>query len=115
MHNFFLLILSICFFCGSAHQTTLLGSIKGIEGGKYTNSPVEVFIVNDFITYNQERIKQSETDANGNFKLTFNNSNTNIAILKLGKVERTFKSSQDKMTTKLTLYTDSDGAVIEKS
>ncbi len=89
MHNFFLLILSICFFCGSAHQTTLLGSIKGIEGGKYTNSPVEVFIVNDFITYNQERIKQSETDANGNFKLTFNNSNTNIAILKLGKVERT--------------------------
>ena len=33
----------------------------------------------------------------------------------IGKVERTFKSSQDKMTTKLTLYTDSDGAVIEKS
>ena len=27
----------------------------------------------------------------------------------IGKVERTFKSSQDKMTTKLTLYTDSDG------
>ena len=27
----------------------------------------------------------------------------------IGKVERTFKSSEDKMTTKLTLYTDSDG------
>jgi len=27
----------------------------------------------------------------------------------IGKVERTFKSSQDKMTTRLTLYTDSDG------
>ena len=30
----------------------------------------------------------------------------------IGKVERTFKSSQDKMTTKLTLYTDSDGVEI---
>tara|TARA_B100000614_G_scaffold93371_1_gene84437 strand:- start:3138 stop:4400 length:1263 start_codon:yes stop_codon:yes gene_type:complete len=28
----------------------------------------------------------------------------------IGKVERTFKSSEDKMTSKLTLYTDSDGA-----
>ena len=27
----------------------------------------------------------------------------------IGKVERTFKSTQDKMTTRLTLYTDSDG------
>ena len=27
----------------------------------------------------------------------------------IGRVERTFKSSEDKMTTKLTLYTDSDG------
>ena len=27
----------------------------------------------------------------------------------IGKVERTFKSSEDKMTSKLTLYTDSDG------
>ena len=27
----------------------------------------------------------------------------------IGKVERTFKTSQDKMTSKLTLYTDSDG------
>ena len=28
----------------------------------------------------------------------------------IGKVERTFLSSQDKMTSKLTLYTDSNGA-----
>ena len=27
----------------------------------------------------------------------------------IGKVERTFKTSQDKMTTKITLFTDSDG------
>ena len=27
----------------------------------------------------------------------------------IGRVERTFKSSEDKMTSKLTLYTDSDG------
>jgi hypothetical protein len=27
----------------------------------------------------------------------------------IGKVERTFKTSQDNMTTRLTLYTDSDG------
>ena len=27
----------------------------------------------------------------------------------IGKVERTFKSSDDKMSTRLTLFTDSDG------
>ena len=27
----------------------------------------------------------------------------------IGRVERTFKSSEDKMTSKITLYTDSDG------
>jgi hypothetical protein len=27
----------------------------------------------------------------------------------IGKVERTFKSSEDKMSSKITLYTDSDG------
>ena len=31
----------------------------------------------------------------------------------IGKVERTFKSSEDKMTSRLTLYTDSDGEEIE--
>ncbi|MAW65041.1 MAG: hypothetical protein CMD18_02490 [Flavobacteriales bacterium] len=66
-----------------------MGHIKGIEGGKYINSPVDVLVVNDFITYKKKLIKQSQTDANGNFKLTFENSKTNIAILKLGKVERT--------------------------
>ena len=89
MHNVFLFILTICFFYSHGNQTTLLGNIKGVDGGKYNNSPVEVLIVNDFITYKQERLKQSQTDANGNFKLVFNNSTTNIAILKLGKVERT--------------------------
>lgn len=66
-----------------------MGHIKGTEGGKYINSPVEVLIVNDFITYKKELVKQSQTDANGNFKLTFEISKTNIAILRLGKVERT--------------------------
>ena len=89
MHNVFLFILTICFFYSHGNQTTLLGNIKGLEGGKYNHSPVEVLIVNDFITYKQERLKQSQTDANGNFKLAFKNSTTNIAILKLGKVERT--------------------------
>ena len=27
----------------------------------------------------------------------------------IGRVERTFKSSEDKMTSRITLYTDSDG------
>ena len=27
----------------------------------------------------------------------------------IGRVERTYKNSEDKMTTKLTLFTDSDG------
>ena len=31
----------------------------------------------------------------------------------IGKVERTFKTSQDKMTSRLTLYTDSDGEVVD--
>ena len=31
----------------------------------------------------------------------------------IGRVERTFKSSEDKMTSRLTLYTDSDGEEIE--
>ena len=31
----------------------------------------------------------------------------------IGKVERTFKSSEDKMTSRLTLYTDSDGEAVD--
>ena len=31
----------------------------------------------------------------------------------IGKVERTFKSSEDKMTSRITLYTDSDGTEVE--
>ena len=89
MRNFLIFILTLSILDCFANQTTLIGNIIGIEGGKYINSPVEVLIVNDFITYKKERIKQSQTDANGNFKLTFENSKTNIAILKLGKVERT--------------------------
>ena len=55
MRNFLLLILSISFFCSRANQTTLLGNIRGIDGGTYINSPVEVLIVTDFITYKKER------------------------------------------------------------
>ena len=32
----------------------------------------------------------------------------------IGRVERTYKSGEDKMTTKLTLFTDSDGEDIEE-
>jgi hypothetical protein len=67
----------------------LQGNIKGLEGGTYTNAPVEVLIVKDFITYKKETLKKGRTDANGNFKLTFHNTDTHIAILKLGRVERT--------------------------
>ena len=31
----------------------------------------------------------------------------------IGKVERTFKTSEDKMTSRLTLYTDSDGEAVD--
>ena len=31
----------------------------------------------------------------------------------IGKIERTFKSSEDKMTSRVTLYTDSDGTEVE--
>lgn len=89
MRNLIASILCFASFFGFTKETTILGNIKGIEGGSYSNSPVEVLIVKDFITYKKESIKVSETDANGNFKLTFHNTDTHIAILKLGKVERT--------------------------
>lgn len=89
MRNFFILILILSHFHGFASQTTIMGHIVGIEGGKYNQSPVEVLIVKDFITYKKEQIKKTQTDSNGNFKLTFENPKTNIAVLKLGKVERT--------------------------
>ncbi len=89
MRNFIVFIFIFCLFQGFSNQTTLIGNIKGINGGSYINSPVEVLIVSDFITYKKKLIKQSQTDAYGNFKLTFEISETNIAILKLGKVERT--------------------------
>ena len=66
-----------------------MGNIKGTEGGSYKNSSVEILVVKDFITYKKEVAHSSETDQNGNFKLTFKNTDTHIAILKLGKVERT--------------------------
>tara|TARA_B100001094_G_C18158819_1_gene788127 strand:+ start:430 stop:1797 length:1368 start_codon:yes stop_codon:yes gene_type:complete len=72
-----------------ANETTLYGNIKGFEGGTYENSPVEVLIVKDFITYKKEILKKGLTDDKGNFRLTFHNTDTHIAILKLGKVERT--------------------------
>lgn len=72
-----------------SNETTILGNIKGLEGGDYNNAPVEIIVVKDFITYQQKVIKKGFTDANGNFKLTFPNSDTQIAIIKLGKVERT--------------------------
>ena len=72
-----------------ANETTLSGNIKGFEGGTYENSPVEVLIVKDFITYKKEILKKGLTDDKGNFRLTFHNTDTHIAILKLGKVERT--------------------------
>lgn len=77
-------------------ETTLMGNIKGIDGGSYINSPVEILVVNDFITYKQKVLKRSQTDLNGNFKLTFENNKTNIAILKLGKVERTLFIEPEK-------------------
>ena len=38
-------------------------------------------------------------------KLDYKNSGKYV----IGKVERIFKSSEDKMSTRLTLFTDSDG------
>ena len=41
-------------------------------------------------------------------KQDFTNSGKYVIV----KVERTFKTSEDKMSTRLTLYTDSDGAEV---
>lgn len=89
MRNQLIFILCLTWIFSFSKETTILGNITGYEGGTYSNSTVEVLIVKDFITYKKERLKISLTDANGNFKLTFHNTDTHIAILKLGKVERT--------------------------
>ena len=89
MRNFLCISFCCCLLTLLGNETTLLGNIKGFEGGTYTNAPVEVLIVKDFITYKKETLKKGLTDSNGNFKLTFHNTDTHIAILKLGRVERT--------------------------
>lgn len=89
MRKFLLSIFALLPLLVFSSETTILGNIKGTEGGTYNNSPIEVIIVKDFITYQQEVIKKGNTDENGNFKINFPNTETHIAIIKLGKVERT--------------------------
>ncbi len=89
MRNFLFFISFLFTLSLIAKETTIVGNIKGIEGGTYSNAPVEILVVKDFITYDKEEIKRAFTDNNGNFKLSFHHTDTHIAILKLGKVERT--------------------------
>lgn len=89
MHKLLSIFLCLSILPILANETTLLGTIKGFDGGTYSNSPVEVFIVRDFITYKKETLQKGLTDDHGNFKLSFHHTDTHIAILKLGRVERT--------------------------
>ncbi len=89
MRKLLLSIFAFLPFLVFSAKTTILGNIKGTEGGTYNNSPIEIIVVKDFITYQKEVIKKGQTDNNGNFKVSFENTRTQIAIIKLGKVERT--------------------------
>ena len=63
--------------------------LKGSMEVRIQTLSVEVFIVRDFITYKKETLQKGLTDDHGNFKLSFHHTDTHIAILKLGRVERT--------------------------
>lgn len=66
----------------------ITGNIKGMSGGNYAKQTVEVFVVRDFITNDNELIHSASTDEFGNFSLNFKIAQTEIGFIRLGKVER---------------------------
>lgn len=90
MNKFLLQILLFlsCFCFAEGTTTTITGNIKGLENGRYNGKPFNIAIIQDFITNTPEEIASSNTDNFGNFKITFNNTKVNFAILRFGKIER---------------------------
>lgn len=90
MNKFLLQILALvcinlnCFGANS----TVLGNIKGWEGGTYSNQPVRIAVIKDFITNTPEIIESSVSDEHGNFKITFQNNSVNFILIQFNKIER---------------------------
>ena len=72
----------------------------------FYNKKVTVELVSDYSLEIGEVVQLDIYKGSSDRKQDFTNSGKYV----IGKVERTFKSSEDKMSTRLTLYTDSDGA-----
>ena len=72
----------------------------------FYNKKVTVELVSDYSLEIGEVVQLDIYKGSSDRKQDFTNSGKYV----IGKVERTFKTSEDKMSTKLTLYTDSDGA-----
>ena len=75
----------------------------------FYSKKVVVEFVSDYSLEIGEVVQLDIYKGSSDRKLDFANSGRYI----IGRVERTFKSSEDKMTSKLTLYTDSDGVFKE--
>jgi hypothetical protein len=72
----------------------------------FYNKKVTVELVSDYQLEIGEVVQLDIYKGSSDRKQDFTNSGKYV----IGKVERTFKTSEDKMSTRLTLYTDSDGA-----
>ena len=72
----------------------------------FYNKKVTVELVSDYSLEIGEVVQLDIYKGSSDRKQDFTNSGKYV----IGKVERTFKTSEDKMSTRLTLYTDSDGA-----
>lgn len=91
MKNFLLILSIVCLsFSGYANREIVVkGNILGIRGGQYANKPVQVSIIEDFITNTKKVIKKGTTDQHGNFNLKLNLPNIEFAFIEFEKVERT--------------------------
>lgn len=87
-------ILAILFFALSISsfatgEVVIKGNISGDRGGTYVNSPVQITIIEDFITNTKKVIAKGTTDDHGNYEIKFKLAKTTFAFLEFGKVERT--------------------------
>ena len=96
----FLVILSfLCFSVNSfgiTQSVIIKGSVTGTNGGRYLNQPVNISIIEDFITNTRKVIKKGFTDEYGNYNLSVQLKKTQFAIITLKKVERTLFLSPGK-------------------
>ena len=81
---------------GITQSVIIKGSVTGTNGGRYLNQPVNISIIEDFITNTRKVIKKGFTDEYGNYNLSVQLKKTQFAIITLKKVERTLFLSPGK-------------------